>query len=145
MANVCWSNSLSTPIHRLAESRGVALQCCRQSETKADFFTEDLEVKCEFAVFGPVDKLAPSIWAYSFERNLRPSALAFAKSCVNDPLAEYGQVVTVKAPEILRWNWRADLSRKYAHVTDHTLLPSCPRLQLKEDRGLFSWSKTWCV
>jgi hypothetical protein len=102
--------------------QGASVETAVQHEKpKLDFFTEDLKVNSQSLV--RLTNSHPDIWAYSLERNLRPSALAFAESCGNMTLAEYGHAI-VKAPEILRCNWSTNLSRKLEFLSSTLNVPS---------------------
>jgi hypothetical protein len=62
--------------------KGASVETVVQHEKpKLDFFIEDLKVNSQSLV--RLTNSHPDIWAYSLERNIRPSALAFAESCGN--------------------------------------------------------------
>jgi hypothetical protein len=88
------------------------LQYSVAANLKPKFVFFSVQLKIDSFCLVQLTKSHPDIWAYSLERKLRPSCSAFISCCgSNMTMADYGNIV-VKAPDILRCNWNANLRVK---------------------------------
>ena len=111
-------------------------------EPKLSFFRDELGIEA-----GPLIQLTashPDLWAYSLERKLRSMCSGFLLKCSSMTANDFGQMI-LKAPELVRCNWKTNLSVKLDFLQTKldlspemltSMVKSTPRILLHSTKSL---------